>query len=354
MTPNPEDRLGGTDGLEFEPVETRPQPRRHWGRWISFAIVVVVGAGGGWYFFGDQLAMITPEKSVPVIRAEVAPIKIKPADPGGMDVPDRDKLVYDRLNGEGAGTNVERLLPPPETPLPIPEGQLQGAATNAGEVMAEARPLVPETAAPEAETLTQQMTESATQQENVVDPNAPVPLQPSTVTEAAETATAPEAPPPPPAPVEPVEVAPVTPTTLEPAATTAQQETQAVAQSTQQATATQATPPSEPITPSAADTVIQSQAAASATTAATKEYRIQLAALRTHERAEAEWKRQKKAHPDILGALNLSVVRVDLGEDKGVFFRLRAGPLKDSASAKKLCGELAKRNVGCLVIRPGK
>jgi len=349
MTPNPEDRLGGTDGLEFEPVETRPKPKRHWGLWISFAIVVIVGAGGGWYFFGDQFSMMAPEKSVPVIRADVAPIKIKPADPGGMDVPDRDKLVYDRLNGESAGTNVERLLPPPETPLPIPEEQLQGTTVPTSQTTAtETQPMVPETAVPEQQALTQQLMDNATETEQMaeIDPNAPVPLQPSS---AAASSTVPEAPPPPPAPVEPVQIAPVTPTVPEPANNTNQQAAQATAATSQQTTQTTSNQSvaSDPV-------AIQSQATASATTSATKEYRIQLAALRTHERAEAEWKRQKKAHPDILGSLKLFVVRVDLGEDKGVFFRLRAGPLRDAAAAKKLCGELAKRNVGCLVIRPGK
>ncbi len=341
MTPNPEDRLGGTDGLDFEPVQTRPQPKRHWGRWVSFAVVVIVGAGGGWYYFGDQLPMMEQEKSVPVIRADITPVKIKPADPGGMDVPDRDKLVYDRLKGEAAGTNVERLLPPPETPIPIPESQLQGASSETDTALSEpssetppappSEPMVPETAS--AEQFAEPMA-AAVEPSAQPDENAPVPLEPSSAIESAQEPATPDtaAPvaPPPPAPVEPVEAAPVTPTPPEPVQ------------------------PATPTTQTAAETISQSQSAASATTAQTKEYRIQLAALRTHERTETEWKRQKKAHPDILGGLELYVVRVDLGGDQGVFFRLRAGPLKDAESAKTLCAELSKRNVGCLVIRPGK
>ena len=356
MAPNPEDRLGGSDGLEFEPVKTRPKSKRHWGRWVGFAVVIVVGAGGGWYYFGDQFPIDT-EKQVPVIRADMTPVKIKPADPGGMEIPDRDKLVYDRLNGEGGGTTVEHLLPPPETPVPIPESQLQDAPSETASVPPPAppEPVVPESAPAEPQPATEQMAVAATDPVAPVvpgDENAPVALQPSTVMEttketAAETTTkttdAPLAPPP--TPVAPVEAAPVTPTPLQPSSSqVATAETQTVAtQSTASASTAQTT--------TSASTA---QTTTTASTAQPNEYNVQLAALRTHERAETEWKRQKKAHPDILGALKFFVVRVDLGGDKGVFFRLRAGPLKDAAAAKTLCGELAKRNVGCLVIRPGK
>ncbi|RMF11392.1 MAG: SPOR domain-containing protein [Alphaproteobacteria bacterium] len=40
-----------------------------------------------------------------------------PAEPGGMEVPDRDRLVYQRLNGEG-GEEKEKLAEGPETPAP--------------------------------------------------------------------------------------------------------------------------------------------------------------------------------------------------------------------------------------------
>ncbi|NQV45441.1 MAG: SPOR domain-containing protein [Rhodospirillales bacterium] len=323
MAPNPEDRLATTEGLEFEPVPSRPKPKRHWGRWVSFAVVVVVGAGGGWYYFGDQLPM-NQEKSVPLIQADISPVKIKPADPGGMEVLDRDKLVYDRLKGEGAGTTVEHLLPPPEVPIPIPEDQLQNDTPETALAPQSMVPESGETAMIGTQSTTEEMTAALSQQSSSAEENAPVPLQPILQ--------------PPPAPVE-LAAAPALPqpTALEPA----QPAAEPVATQTAQETVTQTV-----------QATTQFQSAVS--TEQTKDYRIQLAALRTHERAETEWKRQKKAHPDILGALKLFVVRVDLGEDKGVFFRLRAGPLKDVAAAKALCGELAKRNVGCLVIRPEK
>ena len=61
----------------------------------------------------------------------------------------------------------------------------------------------------------------------------------------------------------------------------------------------------------------------------------------------------ENATPNFLGNLSLNVVRADLGP-KGIFYRLRAGPLADKATARALCQVLAKKKVGCLVIPPGE
>jgi hypothetical protein len=54
---------------------------------------------------------------VPLIRADDRPMKIKPDQPGGMPVPDQNVSVYDQKPGAAA---VEKLLPPPEQPMPRP------------------------------------------------------------------------------------------------------------------------------------------------------------------------------------------------------------------------------------------
>lgn len=84
-----------------------------------------------------------------------------------------------------------------------------------------------------------------------------------------------------------------------------------------------------------------------------KVYRVQLAAARTPEAARAEWDRVRRKNLDLLGDLGLTVTKVDLGPKKGVFYRLRVGPLANDAAARKLCKDLAKRRIGCLVIKPG-
>ena len=65
----------------------------------------------------------------------------------------------------------------------------------------------------------------------------------------------------------------------------------------------------------------------------------------------AEWKRISGKNKEILGSYAPAVTKADLGE-RGVFYRLRAGPLADKAAADALCASLAAQNVGCIVVKP--
>ena len=83
---------------------------------------MAVFAGGLWFAYvqGTRHAAMpqaVSDSNVPLIRADQRPIKVKPDQPGGMDVPDRDKLVFNEKDG---GPPVEKLLPPPESPQPLP------------------------------------------------------------------------------------------------------------------------------------------------------------------------------------------------------------------------------------------
>src|SRR3546814_1595052 len=64
-----------------------------------------------------------------MIKAEDAPIKHRPEEPGGMDVPHQDKLVFNRLAPGQVENQVERLLPPPEEPVAKPEPSAPSAQT---------------------------------------------------------------------------------------------------------------------------------------------------------------------------------------------------------------------------------
>jgi cell division septation protein DedD len=270
------------------------------------AVTVFVGLIGYTYLNrgGDG-----PGGTAPLIKADTRPMKTAPDKPGGMVVPHQDKEIYARLGRDGAPPDtprVERLLPPPETPMERP------------------RPA-----------------------------NAPPPLEPSIPPEpvvtpppgAVEVTPRPVAPPQqaqsasPPAPP-PAQAAPPPPTARPtPPPATAQAPSQPPAQQQAQAQA-QAQAPARAVAP-----------AAVAPAAGGGRYRVQLAALRTNEDAGREWEKMKRAHPDLLGALALNVVRADLG-DRGTFYRIQAGPLADESTAKDLCRRLSEKKVGCLVVRP--
>jgi hypothetical protein len=80
-------------------------------------------------------------------------------------------------------------------------------------------------------------------------------------------------------------------------------------------------------------------------------YRLQIGAVRSEAAAQQEWDRLKKTQKDLLGGMGAGYSKADLGE-KGVFYRILAGPIDDPAAAERICGELKKRSVGCLLVRP--
>jgi hypothetical protein len=67
--------------------------------------------------------------------------------------------------------------------------------------------------------------------------------------------------------------------------------------------------------------------------------------VRSEEAARQEWDRIRRANPDLLASVTVTPSRADLG-DKGVFYRLLTAPIAD---ADRLCGELKRRNVGCVI-----
>jgi hypothetical protein len=242
--------------------EVRPERQRRLRMLpVGVALIALAGFGGiVWYAYTQGMQGGTAV--APVIRAEPGPTKIRPEQPGGMVVPNQDKMVYNNLMPGSGGTGqlqAERLLPPPETPVPRPTPRPQPAPT-----------------APVG--------------------TAPIPLPPAAV--VAE-----------PAPTALVVAPPPIATTPQPSA---------------------ARPP--------------------APTLESGSYRIQIAATKSEDEAKREWLRIQRANQDVLGKLQLNVVRADLGPDKGVFFRIQAGPLNE-ASARQVCDALKARKLGCLLVK---
>ncbi len=232
-----------------EPGGASP-PRRSGAKLLLAGIALAGLAALGWYVYGQTGGPDGAVRELPLIKAEEGPVKMRPDDPGGMVVPNQDKLVYDMVTGESEGETFERLLPPPEEPLPPPEPP-----------------------APKAE---------------------PAP--------APEPASAPE-PAPAPKPAE------------------------------SKAPATASTPPAK-----------EEKAAAGP-------HLVQLASFRKISQADRAWRRLVKSNRDLLGAYTARVERADLGDGKGVYFRLRVGPFANRAEAAALCAKLKAREVDCIVVR---
>ncbi len=214
-----------------EPGGASP-PRRSGAKLLLAGIALAGLAALGWYVYEQRGGTDGAVRELPLIKAEEGPVKRRPDDPGGMAVPNQDKLVYQMGTGESEGDTFERLLPPPEEPLPPP-------------------------APPEPET----------------------PPEPQSGT-----------PPKPPPPAEDEE-------------------------------------------------------------AAAGPHLVQLASFRKISQADVAWRRLVKSNRDRLSAYTARVERADLGDDKGVYFRLRLGPFASQAEAAALCAKLKARAVDCIVVR---
>lgn len=112
------------------------RPRR--ARWLAVAVAVgALGAFAGVAWYATSKGQKDPGATVPVITAERDPVKERPAEPGGMDVPNRNIEVFNRITPDAQPQKVERLLPPAETPLPRPAPEAAATQPPAG-------PLVPD------------------------------------------------------------------------------------------------------------------------------------------------------------------------------------------------------------------
>lgn len=274
--------------------------------------VIAVGAivAAGLHFVGGRKGA---GLGVPVIKADDRPIKTRPDDRGGMQVPNQDKLVYERMDSAGESEpRVERLLPQPEA-AKAPPKTISVPPLSAEPPPANIPPAVASRPAP-------------------IPPKPGEPPAPKTAPAAKVAAQPMEAGPIPPAAVP---VPPAYQPVQERAPASAQPEHMAPAVVAQ---APRVVPPPPAPAP-----------AASAKAPASGEFVVQLGAVRAADQADKEWLRIQKANADLLGALKPDIVRVEL-EGKGTFWRVRAAPLSEQA-ARQLCAELTARSQGCIVAR---
>ena len=285
-----------------EPASTRRQ-RRPWIKGVVAGVVLVVFGAGTWYAY--SIGMRTgSEGAAPLIRADQRPTKVKPDDPGGMNVPHQDKTIFDRVKPGDDSKKVEQLLPPPEEPVARPKKPPQQAAAPTPAPAAPTTP--PPAAAPPTPAPAPTPTPAPEAKAPAADAKAPQPEPPT----AAQLAAPP------------------------PIATTPTPAPQA------------APKPAE--TPKTASATPVPTAAAPAKNG---NYKVQIASVPSQEQAEKEWAKAKAANGDLLGSLTMSIQRADLGA-KGIYYRVQAGPLSDDAAAKTLCSSLQSRKIGCLVVRP--
>jgi cell division septation protein DedD len=290
----------GDPGVDIDLLDDQARQNRR-GMRSGIAIVAGLAVFVGILWFAYDWGMGQLEVAgLPVIVADTTPIKTRPADPGGIEVPNQNVAVLNDPVPDPLQPQVERLLPPPETP------QLPQAAAPQDSSLA----VVEELLGPPLETAAGPATKMPAAGETL--PSTELPAVPQAAV------SVPEATP------EPVILKPVLP---EPQAKVAQ------------------TAPE----PAEAPAAVAPQVAA-LPAAQTGDYVVQLAALKAQASARPAWTRLQKAHPELLNDRELAIQRVDLG-DRGIFYRIRAGFFADRAGALALCSALKARGQDCLVAK---
>jgi len=272
---------------------------------VLIAAIVVVG--GLWYLiFGGSS---DTQQAPTLIRAESGPFKIKPENDDQPVIPHQDKLVYNRFTPSNKQESVERLLPPPEIPVEVPQ---KLPAEDEDRIF---------TNDPDFDIL---------EQKNVIVLNdvvekAPIKIEPQKTQERAQEQVQNS-------PTKTIYVA-KKPKTL----------------TAQKSVVKHGGKPIVPPRKAKAATML----AQSVNSKSSKIYRVQIASMRTPELANKEWQRLQNGNRPLLGKLKPHFVRVDLGAKKGVFYRVQAGQFANRDQARKMCKLLnqSKQKVGCLVVR---
>ena len=110
----------------LEAVDDEDGPRGVSARKMLVALVLVLAAAavvaGTMFWLGRRDPVVTgaPE----LIRAEPGPYKVKPQDPGGLDVAGDSETAYSTSAGEDPDSSLDvRKLPQEMTPLPAPPAE---------------------------------------------------------------------------------------------------------------------------------------------------------------------------------------------------------------------------------------
>jgi cell division protein FtsN len=300
---------------------------------VLVAVSAIAGfAGIAWYAI--KQGKKNPAAIVPIIQADNSPVKVLPEQPGGMKVPNQDKLIYLQISPDGKKTVKEKMLPGAEKPMPKPKPpKPEQAAKATAEGDAKPKPVVPAPLQPPRM-------------------EAPAGAKPGGADAAKARAAAEE------------KAGEAKGKALDRDALAAKMEavTKEAPKETRPAAPAKAQEGGEPETPAKPDTAAAGAAADAAkpetppaspqiaATAADGRFHVQLGSSRLKDRAEAEAKRLNGLHASVLGEAKISAVRADLGE-RGIYYRLWAGPFGDRAAAETLCGKLKARKQGCLVLK---
>ena len=398
--PSPEPPQEPTEPAIEEGAEPAGEEKAESRRPRLLPVWILLGAaalsGGAWAVMEMRGGGSAPDDvSVPLITASTEPWKVRPADPGGMEIPNQGTLIYETLSTSDPEEAPERILPPPEEPLSPPQPETDRAAElavaasgleredvatepDAGRVEAPEQVPVQEAAPPEPEVPDAVSTEEAAPPEDealtetalleeeppeepeappgepVVLPNPPKPGTPaallvevSALTELEEPDTAEELP-------------ALDPETLALVEELLESESELSAGPPRQQYVGSVPLPvfkparaarGAPAAPAEETVVAAPEPAPEPAQSGSRTWRyVQLGAADTRGPLEGHWEMLRQRHGDVLVGLSPLIMPVDSGAS-GITYRLRAGPLSNAGAAERVCAQLKARGLACFVPR---
>lgn len=288
-----------------------------------FAGILAVVLAGFFIFNAEPEDM----SEVVTITAEPVVVKELPEQAGGINIPDQDKLVYNRIRSDNVTTKVESLFPEPEKPV-MP--QILSIEDNTPEQkfvdMNAVKPVNPLEAAEKAEkTAAGKAAEAAPQikaKEAVPTPAVEIqkPLEPLSQPVEKASVETPK--------IEPVQIP------QQSVASAKSAEKSAVQPAQGQNSATRSTPGKEEQTQKAAG----------------EKWRIQLFASNNKAAVEKAWNKIQAAQKNFLSGLSHEIEAASIS-GKGKFYRLKVGAFATREAAAGLCAKLKARKQDCMPVK---
>ncbi len=318
---------------------------------LTTAALLLVGA-----VFAGVIVMSYPSGNsrrgeIPIVKADLRPIKSEPEERGGMDIPNSESTILARVGEapiQGDREEIENLLESPDEAMPSKQESLgeQVYRSAEGEV-------TPEDVMQKIDETSQQAAATEPASGEAVDPMTlhRAGTSPETkdfvqsVLQKEKSEGAPSAP-----AIEEAEIVPPAPPAMEiKQAEIKQAEDDPVeaapapAEAENLATGEDTAEQMSQIEPTSGLTSAPKFKATSGT------YYVQLASIQNREATEKEWRKLQKKYGAYISEMKYRVQEASL--DRGTFYRIQAGPVSKE-SAEEICREVkAITPGGCLVVK---
>jgi cell division septation protein DedD len=286
---------------------------------VGSALLGAVALGGALAFAYKQGGGAMNGGEPPLVQADNRPVKEAPDQPAGKDLPHKNKLIYDRLESEDK----------PETDHLVPRQE---------DVAVPAMPASVDTAG-----LSAAQTPGAPQITEAVDTGT---VPPGTVATVDDPEGGPRH-------VKTMVVRPdgsVVPPAVPDAAAAPAPAQVASAEAPMAAPAAQAPAKPKPVKAAVAPAAAEDPAPKAAAPKSPSQFVVQVASKQNQTEALATFADMQQKYPSLLASYRPIVQKADLGT-KGVWYRLRIGPINDKTVASKLCTQLKSQGLNdCLVM----